>query len=359
MQDKIRVCFILPTLYAGGAERVISFVSQNLDKSRFDVNLIVIGFEKDSKFEVKDIPLIYLNKKRVLNSVFDIIKVIHKQKSQIVVSSISHLNIMMGLISIIFPTIKFIGRHATITNIAKKYKTKKSRYPISSILKFDKFGIKKLDFIICQSADMKTDFLTNFSTQENKVKIIHNPITQVDLIKEKKVSNDIKKFITVGRLSKIKGQLRLIDILAKLTIPFHFTIIGNGTYKEIILKKIKELNLENRITCIDHTDNVFKFLIEHDLFLQGSYSEGFPNALLESCSVGVPVIAFNVPGGTKEIVSNGVNGYLVENEDQFLEKLQENKNWNPAEIREYVYKKFNKEKIIGEYEQLFLDVLKK
>ena len=75
--------------------------------------------------------------------------------------------------------------------------------------------------------------------------------------------------------------------------------------------------------------------------------------------MGVPVIAFNVPGGTKEIVSNGVNGYLVENEDQFLEKLQENKNWNPAEIREYVYKKFNKEKIIGEYEQLFLDVLKK
>jgi glycosyltransferase involved in cell wall biosynthesis len=92
--------------------------------------------------------------------------------------------------------------------------------------------------------------------------------------------------------------------------------------------------------------------------LQGSYSEGFPNALLESCVVGTPVIAFNVPGGTKEIIEDGVNGFLVKNENEFLEKLNDNRIWDPEAIRESVVRKFSKEKILKQYENLFLDILK-
>ena len=76
------------------------------------------------------------------------------------------------------------------------------------------------------------------------------------------------------------------------------------------------------------------------MFLQGSYSEGFPNALLESCSVGVPVIAFNAPGGTKEIIDNGINGYIVENEEDYISKLKEDRIWDPKIVKDTVYKKF-------------------
>jgi glycosyltransferase involved in cell wall biosynthesis len=93
------------------------------------------------------------------------------------------------------------------------------------------------------------------------------------------------------------------------------------------------------------------------MFLQGSYVEGFPNALLESCVVGTPVIAFNAPGGTKEIVENGINGFLVYDEGEFIEKLKGNRVWSPKEIRESVYRKFNKDKILMQYEQLFFDIL--
>ncbi|WP_179347762.1 glycosyltransferase [Winogradskyella pacifica] len=357
MSKKIKVFFILPTLFAGGAERVMSFVSQNLNKEKFDVTLIVIGFEKESKYEVKDITVTYLSKKRVLNSALILTKIIYKQHPQIVLSSISHLNIMMGLISKFFPKVKFIGRHATISNVAIKYKTAKRKFNISSLLKLDSIGIKNLNYIICQSSDMKNDFLDIYDIDANNVKIIHNPVTQIDIVKERNQNKEIKKFITIGRLSKIKGQLRLLDVLSRLTVPFHFTIIGTGSYSEVIHNKIKELGLSENITHIEYTDNVFLHLINHDMFLQGSYSEGFPNALLESCSVGVPVIAFNSPGGTKEIVSNGINGYLVNNEDEFLEKLYEDKDWDPKSIREFVYEKFNKEKIIKQYETLFFDIL--
>ena len=46
-KEKVKVYFILPTLFAGGAERIISFVSQQMDKTKFNVTLIIIGYEKD------------------------------------------------------------------------------------------------------------------------------------------------------------------------------------------------------------------------------------------------------------------------------------------------------------------------
>ncbi len=355
MKNKIKIFFVLPTLFAGGAERVMSFVSQNLDKEKFDVTLVVIGLEKESKYPVSGIPVIHLNKKRVMRGVFSLSRLIKKQKPQIVVSSISHLNALMGLISIVFPKIIFIGRHASILN--KDHAKKKSFF--QSFFDYFSYGTRQLDHFICQSVDMKQSIIDFHNIDSDAISIINNPITQTDIIKTNTNKTGIKKFITVGRLSHTKGQMRILEVLKKLTIPFHYTIIGDGSLYDDVVNRIKEFGLEEKVTLIKFTDQVFDHLIEHDMFLQGSYSEGFPNALLESCVVGVPVVAFNSPGGTKEIVENGINGYLVEDQDEFVKRLSENKDWNPEVIRESVYKKFNKNKIIKDYEHLFTEVLRK
>ena len=106
-ETKIKVYFVIPTLFAGGAERVMSFVSQNLDKNKFDSTLVVIGFEKDKKYDVEGIKVCYLNKYRVMSATLPLIKIIRKEKPQVVMSAISHLNITMGLISMLFQKIKF------------------------------------------------------------------------------------------------------------------------------------------------------------------------------------------------------------------------------------------------------------
>ena len=357
-KKKVKVYFILPTLFAGGAERIISFVSQQMDKTKFNVTLIIIGYEKDSKYDIQGIPVSYLDKDRVLDSVFSLIKLIRKDKPDIVVSSISHLNIMMGLISVLFPKIKFVARQATINKVVKKFKKTQNKSIFRNVFKIDDFAIKRLDKIICQSHDMKTDFLESHNIKESKIKVIQNPITFSNTLKTKSKPHDFVKLITIGRFSKIKGQLRLLDILEKLDIPFTYTLIGTGSLEDEIFNKIDAYNLRSKINYIPHTYDVGTYLQDHDYFLQGSYSEGFPNALLESCVVGTPVIAFNVPGGTKEIVEDGVNGYLVNDEAEFLQRLKNTKTWNPEIVRASVLKKFSKEKIIGQYEQLFIDILK-
>jgi len=357
---KTKIYFIIPTLFAGGAERIISFVAENLSIDKFDVKLIVIGFEKDSKYDVSNINVIFLNKSRVLFALFSIIKILNKEKPQIVVSSISHLNTMMGLLSIFFRKTKFVGRHSTISKVASNYRTNKTKSWLKFFAFLFDYGTRKLDYIICQSSDMKNDFLDCYKYNPDHIWIIRNPITKEESNKtiKQKNNNQVKKLITIGRFRKIKGQLRLLDVLSKLKIPFEYTIIGDGEYNDKIFSKIKELNLEDKINHIKHTNNVYEHLAKHDMFLQGSYSEGFPNTLLESCVVGTPVIAFNAPGGTKEIIENGINGYIVDSKDEFLEKLNGNKKWDPKIVSQSVYKKFSKEKILNKYEELFSSIIK-
>jgi glycosyltransferase involved in cell wall biosynthesis len=204
---------------------------------------------------------------------------------------------------------------------------------------------------------MKQSIINAYGLDQKKIKIINNPITRETILKTEQTENKERKYITIGRLSKLKGYIRLLEILSKLSFSFQYTIIGEGIYYHEIFKKINELGLNDKITYIKYTDNVFKYLVEQDMFLQGSYSEGFPNTLLESCAVGTPVIAFDVPGGTKEIVEEGVNGYLVNTEKEFLEKLKESKQWDPERVRQTVFSKFSKSKIICDYEKFFIEIL--
>lgn len=352
-KTKIKIIFLLPSLVPGGAERVISFIAQTIDKEKFTPILLIAGFSQNNAYDVSNVDVVYLNKNRILTALPYIIWNIFQMKPDIVVSSISHVNTAMSMISPIFKKTKFIGREATVLSKRKNEKKLRKWSPIHLMTN----GFKNLDMLICQSQDMAEDMMTNFQVPHSKVTVINNPISNLTSIKNRKKHSEIKKFITVGRLTEVKGHLRILDILSKLKIPFEYTLIGDGDLKRQIFDKVNALGLTDRVKHVPFTKKVNDYLAKNDMFLQGSYVEGFPNALLESCVVGTPVIAFNVPGGTKEIVKNGVNGYLVNNEDEFLEKLHDTKIWIPEKISEFVIEKFNEEKIIKQYEKLFFDIL--
>jgi len=357
MRKKIKIIFVIPSLVPGGAERVISYVSQNLNKKKFDTTLLVAGYERDTSYDVSGVKVKYLNKSRILYSIPSFIIYFFKEKPDIVLSSIGHLNSAIAKISSLFPKTKFIGREATIPS---KRKNEKSIHRFN-LTKLVKSSYNKLDILVCQSDDMVTEMATYHNLPVNKLIKINNPISKLGDLKNNNSFNNPKKFITVGRLTQVKGHLRILNLLSKLEIPFEYTIIGDGNdeYKKQIFNKAKELGLFKNITHIPFTKEVDKYIAEHDMFIQGSFVEGFPNALLESCVAGTPVIAFDVPGGTKEIVEHEVNGFLVNNNDEeaYLKYLKDTREWNPSEIRNSVYRKFNKEKIINDYENLFLEIL--
>lgn len=352
-----KILFILPTLTPGGAERIISFIAQNIDPEKFDSTLLVVsGFKKEAAYKINNINVVFFEKKRVLNAVPNIFWYLLKNNPNVVLSSISHINTVMGLMAPIFIKTKFIIREASVVSQYNNFGSKhKNANKLHSLLPH--ISYKLVNAIVCQSNDMAIDFINVFKIDHRKIIIINNPITNnYPLEKKTQYKNEVTKFITVGRLSNEKGHLRIIKMLSQVRFEFHYTIIGDGPLKNEIFESISNFSLNDRITYIPFTNNVNKYLAESDLFLQGSYVEGFPNALLESCMAGTPAIAFNVPGGTKEIIENGINGYIVDSESEYLDVLHKNIQWLPENIRNSVYKKFNKEKILKEYEKMFLEL---
>lgn len=353
--SKIKITFVLPSLRAGGAERVMSYIAQSLDKERFTASLLVIGFEKDAVYEVKGIDTVYFNETRVLHAFFPIIDYLKKNKPDIVVSAISHLNTMMGIVGIFFPRIKFVGREVSVGSVLSKIEKSQRYYP-----KFlSRLAYKKLDKIICQSKDMARDIQHKFNFKANKLIIINNPVSDNFKLKVEPGNTGVIRFITVGTLTKRKGHLRLLDVLSKHSEPFTYTLVGDGIDREEVLTYADKLGLTNKINHIPFTKDVNKYLQESDVFLQGSYVEGFPNVLLESCAVGTPVLAFKAPGGIDEIIEEGRNGFIASDEEDYLLKLQKAsiKKWKPEVVRESVIKKFNKTKIVNQYEDLFTSLV--
>ena len=210
--------FILPSLSAGGAERVMSFIAQELNKDIFKTTLLVIGFEKDSVYNTGKMNTIFLNKKRVLHGTIGLFNYFRKAKPDIVLSSIVHLNTLTAFLSVFFTKTKFIAREANVLSELIKY----NHYTKVYFPKFlTVFAYKLIDCIICQSKDMKADLAKSYNIPERKLVLINNPITS-DLKPKLKSRNSTHSLsiITVGRLSKEKGYERIIEVLSKLNFQF-------------------------------------------------------------------------------------------------------------------------------------------
>ena len=144
------------------------------------------------------------------------------------------------------------------------------------------------------------DFVSN--NFKKRVEIISNFIDGETIIERKKINNEIKKLVFVGRVMKTKGIDEIIH--ASSVYPqYDFFIVGHisqdySNYKEIE-KKCENLhflgNIENK--------DVYKLLDESDVFLFPSYSEGFSIALLEAMARGMPCIASNV-GANKDMIED-------------------------------------------------------
>lgn len=130
---------------------------------------------------------------------------------------------------------------------------------------------------------------------------------------------DKNYMVAVSRLVKGKGREDLIDIyfeLKKRGISEKLYILGDGSEKEYLNSKIKELKLENDIYLLGQKENPYIWMKNAKLFLHSSYGEGLPTVFIESMICETLVVAYDCPTGAKEILDNGECGVLVKMGDK-------------------------------------------
>lgn len=160
---------------------------------------------------------------------------------------------------------------------------------------------------------------------KNKVVVVHNgaPLNKDCASFSTNNISKITKFIMVARFSNQKDQIGLIKACGLLSSEdkFRLTFVGSGPNLEKCKALVQKMGLGNSIQFLGFKRNVNTYLKKNDVFVLSTHYEGLPISIIESMSVGMPIIASNV-GGNKELVFNKKNGFLVNNEKELVRALK-------------------------------------
>lgn len=198
----------------------------------------------------------------------------------------------------------------------------------------------------------------------NNVMVIPNPLPFIPKIIS---SLSEKRVIFVGRYVYQKGVdllLKSWSIVEKACPDWTLTIIGEGNHSEYEVLA-DELNIDKRrCKLLGRTEHIQNEYMNSSFLVMSSRFEGFGMVLVEAMACGLPVISYDCPCGPKDIISDRIDGLLVENGN--VEKMAEAIIWmiNHPEQQKLMSKnaynnvqRFNIDKIANQWKELFEELL--
>lgn len=188
-------------------------------------------------------------------------------------------------------------------------------------------SLQKLDYFVLVSKEL-TSFYTE-KLKDSSCKCIYIPNT-IDYIPDKKSPLKNKNIVSVGRLSKEKGYIDLIDVFSIVNKKFPdwtLNIIGDGVERNLIENRIQKYGLEKNVILhgYQNRDYINEVLKKSSVYVMSSYTESFGIVLLEAYSFGIPAISFTSAQGACEIITDNWDGYLVKdrNKEQMAKRICE------------------------------------
>lgn len=153
---------------------------------------------------------------------------------------------------------------------------------------------------------------------------LNNTFRNIDL-KETERTN---KIIAVGRLAHQKHFSELIHIFSTIhdkAPDWGLEIIGNGPDKDRLQKLIDGLGLKSKVTLSPATSTIQEKYLTAGIYAMTSRYEGLPMVLLEAQACGLPIISYDCKCGPKDIINDGIDGYIIPMGDRqlFADKLLE------------------------------------
>lgn len=182
------------------------------------------------------------------------------------------------------------------------------------------------DHILVPCKTMKNELVEEYTfLNEKDISVIYNGKNIITSETDKSLHKPVK-FVISSKVEKSKGHFYLANVLLSLkekNINWQLDIFGEGNLSDWLEGFITDNDLSNNVQIKGFNPDIKYLLSDYDFGLLTSFSEGFPNVLLEYMSAGLPVISSNV-SGVFEIVKTRENGFLFQPGDEnTLEELME------------------------------------
>ncbi|PFL17458.1 glycosyl transferase [Bacillus cereus] len=358
-----RVLFMISSMNIGGVEKSLLSLLSVIPKDKYDVTVLMLekkgGFLKQLPSWIKIEEAVWFKdiKPKIMQSPKKTIKEYYENKRYI-----KALNFLFSYVV----SEKLKDRYVFYKEIFKDIPHSKNKYDIAiayqgptdiidyyvvnrvtskkkiSWVHFDVFKHQintklyerlygELDNICVVSKEAQKHLIEKFPIVKSKTNVFFN-IVLPDLINEmakEKVEFDNgykgMKIVTVGRLSKEKGQdlaIKVLSMLRKDGYEVRWYCIGEGENREYYETLIRKYNLKKDFVLLGSTQNPYPYVYKSDIYVQTSRHEGYCLTLAEAKCLKKPIVTTNFTGAYEQI-KDGYNGFVVEwNEEDLYNQIK-------------------------------------
>lgn len=310
----MNICFFTGNMGdGGGTEKMTQLLSSKLCKNK-DNNIFVLTksnikikpyftLDDNVKYDILDNGK-YIKILSIVKDVFLLAKYIKKNNIDVLINVDVSLGVFSLPLKVLCPKLKQIywEHFCVLYNINNK-RTNTLR----------KKALKYGDAYVVLTPEDKQQLINT----NNKInaKLINIPNISTYQVSDEEYNMNSKIIMSVGNLINVKGFDLAIQAAVKVFEKhpdWCWQIYGDGINGEDFKRTVRELSLENKINFMGKTINLKQAYSNAAIFVLPSRSEGFGLVLIEAQAHHLPTIAFDVPFGPRNVISDGVNGILVE-----------------------------------------------
>lgn len=313
-----RILIIHPSLGLGGAEKIITFLTNGVSE-KYDTHLLLLKDTAHS-LEVSDGVKVHCE------NAYSDKPILGKDLFTGVAAFKCLVNTIKTKLEVIKPDLLICFDLRVL--VASYFARKKTRTKILFSERADpyehsklwgavlKYIYKRIEHVVFQT-EAARDYYGKLVFEKNTV--IANPAFQrTNALLDNYVYNRDYIF-SAGRFQHRKGfdvSIRAFQLIADQFQNLDYLIFGSGAEKDNLQSLITELHLENRVFLKEPINHIVDINKKAKLFILPSRSEGIPNILIEAMMEGIPCVATDCsPGGARLLSDNGRYCRLAKNDD--------------------------------------------
>jgi|Deesub1362B_J571_1020462.scaffolds.fasta_scaffold01241_3 glycosyltransferase involved in cell wall biosynthesis len=368
-----KILFLTTSLARGGAETLLACLATRLKARGWQVRVVSLTppTAYAEELEVTGIPVISLGIRRKSPNPLPLLRLAHviwSWRPHIVHSHMVHANLLARIVRPLAPIQVLI---CTAHSLDEGGRLREFLYRLTDPLcdlttHVSQAGLERYVRVRVVQQSEKIRYIPNgVDTERFKPDPEARHVLRTELGVE-----DAFVWLAVGRFSPPKDYPNLFRAFARVVQEHPETRLwaaGEGPLRPAMEEFVQKLGVKNQVSFLGIRHDVPELMSAADAYVLSSAWEGMPMVLLEASATGLPIVATDV-GGNREVVLEGITGFLVPPKDsealaQAMLRLmalpQEARRRMGEKARQYIKDNFSLERIVDRWEELYRELLQK